>query len=62
MIRRGQIWWTDFAEPRGSEPGYRHPVIATVNRSDLEELVGTVPRDILDTVDQGLRRFLRLED
>jgi hypothetical protein len=21
VIRRGQIWWMDFAEPRGSEPG-----------------------------------------
>jgi mRNA interferase MazF len=27
VIRRGQIWWTSFAEPRGSEPGYRHPVL-----------------------------------
>ena len=25
MIQRGQIWWVDFSEPRGSEPGYRHP-------------------------------------
>ena len=113
MIQRGQIWWVDFAEPRGSEPGYRHPVlvlqrdevnlsridtvvvclltsntalakapgntllprrrtglprdsvanasqVATVNKSDLEELVGTVPRGLMDAVDDGLRWFLNL--
>ena len=104
----------DFAEPRGSEPGYRHPVLvlqrdevnasqistvvvcvvtsntalarapgntllprrrtglgrdsvanasqmATVNKSDLEELVGTLPRGLIDAVDEGVRWFLALE-
>jgi mRNA interferase MazF len=113
LIRRGQIWWVDFAEPRGSEPGYRHPVlmlqrdevnasrintvvvcvltssttlakapgntllprrrtglrrdsvanasqIATINKSDLAELAGAVPRDLMETVDAGLRWFLDL--
>ena len=113
MIRRGQIWWADLAEPRGSEPGYRHPVlvlqrdevnasrintvvvclltsntalarapgntllpkrrtglrrdsvanasqVATLNKADLEELVGTVPRDLMDEVAEGLRWFLNL--
>jgi mRNA interferase MazF len=114
VIRRGQIWWVDFAEPRGSEPGYRHPVLvvqrdevnesrvntvvvcvvtsntvlarapgntllprrrtglkrdsvvnasqlATVNKADFEELVGTVPRELMESVDQGLRWFLHLD-
>ncbi len=114
MIRRGQIWWVDFAEPRGSEPGYRHPVvvvqrdevndsristvvvcvltsnvvlakapgntllprratglrrdsvanasqIATVNKSDLDQMIGTLPRGLLDAVDQALRWFLHLD-
>ena len=114
MIRRGQIWWTDLAEPVGSEPGYRHPVlvlqrdevnasristvvvcvltsnvalarapgntllpkrqtgllrdsvanasqIATVNKTDLEELIGTVPRALMDAVDHGVRWFLELD-
>lgn len=26
-IQRGEIWWADLAEPRGSEPGYRRPVL-----------------------------------
>jgi mRNA interferase MazF len=113
LIRRGQIWWADLAEPRGSEPAYRHPVlvlqrdevnasrintvvvclltsnaalarapgntllrrrrtglrrdsvanasqIATLNRSELEELAGTVPSDLMDEVDEGLRWFLNL--
>ena len=27
MIRRGQVWWVDFGEPRESEPGFRHPAL-----------------------------------
>ncbi len=114
MIRRGQIWWVDFAEPRGSEPGYRHPAlviqrdevnasrlrtvvvcvltsnarlarapgntllpkeatglprdsvanasqIATVDRNDLEDLVGSLARTLIDQVDEGLRWFLHLD-
>jgi len=26
-IQRGEIWWADLPEPRGSEPGYRRPVL-----------------------------------
>ena len=104
----------DFSAPRGSEPGYRHPVlvlqrdevndsristvvvcvltsnvalakapgntllprratalrrdsvanasqIATVNKSDLDEMIGTLPRGLLDAVDQALRWFLHLD-
>ena len=25
--RRGEIWWADLGEPRGSEPGHRRPVL-----------------------------------
>jgi len=25
--RRGEIWWADLSEPRGSEPGHRRPVL-----------------------------------
>lgn len=27
MIKRGEIYWVDLAEPRGSEPGYRRPAV-----------------------------------
>jgi len=113
LIRHGQIWWVDFAEPRGSERGYRHPVlvlqrdevnasrintvvvcvltnntalarapgntllprrrtglrrdsvanasqIATINKAELEELVGTVPHDLMEAVAAGIRWFLDL--
>jgi mRNA interferase MazF len=43
MIRRGQIWWVDFAEPRGSEPGFRHPAVVLqrdeVNASRINTVV-----------------------
>jgi mRNA interferase MazF len=101
-------------EPRGSKPGYRHPVlvlqrdevnasrintvivclltsnialakapgntlvprcrtglprwsvanasqVAAVNKCDLDELIGTVPREVMDAVDDGLRWFLHLD-
>ena len=38
-MRRGEIWWADFGEPRGSEPGYRRPVVVVsadvMNRSRI---------------------------
>jgi len=114
MIRRGQIWWVDLGEPRGSEPGFRHPAlvlqrdevnasklatvvvcvltsnkahatapgntllpkrttglprdsvanasqIATLDRRDLETLAGTLPKDLIDKVDDGIRWFLHLD-
>jgi mRNA interferase MazF len=27
VVRRGEIWWADLPEPRGSEPGFRRPVL-----------------------------------
>jgi mRNA interferase MazF len=35
--------------------------IATVNKDDLEALAGTVPRRLLDRVNDGLRWFLGLD-
>lgn len=43
MIRRGQVWWVDFGEPRGSEPAFRHPALVIqrdeVNASNLATVV-----------------------
>jgi mRNA interferase MazF len=114
VIRRGQVWWVDFGEPKGSKPEYRHAALvlqrdevnasrlntlvvcvltsnralaaapgntllprrvtglprdsvanasklATVNKTDLEELAGTIPPRLLDRVDDGLRWFLGLD-
>jgi len=114
VIRRGQVWWVDFGEPKGSKPGYRHPAlvlqrdevnasrintvvvcvltsnralarapgnvllprratglprdsvanasqIATVDKADLDTLVGTVPPHVLARVEEGVRWFLGLD-
>ena len=46
VVHRGEIWWADLAEPRGSEPGFRHPVLVLqaepFNRSRLRTVVGIV--------------------
>ncbi len=31
VIKQGEIYWIDLAEPSGSEPGYRHPHIVIQN-------------------------------
>jgi len=43
-IRRGEVWWVDLTgEPRGSEPGFRRPVVVIqddyFNRSALATVV-----------------------
>jgi mRNA interferase MazF len=46
VIERGQIWWADFGEPSGSEPGFRRPVLVVqsdaFNRSRLRTVVAVV--------------------
>ena len=46
VIGQGDIWWADLAEPSGSEPGFRRPVVVvqsdSFNRSALRTVV-TVP-------------------
>lgn len=43
MISQGDVWWADLAEPTGSEPGFRRPVIVvqgdSFNRSALRTVV-----------------------
>jgi len=31
VIWQGQLYWFDFGEPRGSEPGYHRPVVVVSN-------------------------------
>jgi len=46
VIERGQIWWADLDEPRGSEPGFRRPLLVVqddaFNRSRLRTVVAVV--------------------
>lgn len=43
MISQGQVWWADFPQPVGSEPGFRRPVVIIqsdpFNRSALRTTV-----------------------
>ena len=42
-MNRGEIWWTDFGQPFGSEPGYRRPVLILqadgFNRSRIQTVL-----------------------
>lgn len=31
MIKQGEVYWLEFGEPCGSEPGYKHPVVVISN-------------------------------
>ena len=39
---RGDIWWADLPVPRGSEPGYRRPVIVVQADAFNRSTIGTV--------------------
>ena len=43
MIAQGEVWWADLAEPAGSEPGFRRPVVVVqgdaFNASSLRTVV-----------------------
>jgi mRNA interferase MazF len=42
-VQRGQLWWADLPTPRGSEPGYRRPVVIVqsdaFNRSGIRTVI-----------------------
>jgi mRNA interferase MazF len=43
VIAQGEVWWADLADPAGSEPGFRRPVVVVqadaFNRSSLRTVV-----------------------
>lgn len=54
-VRRGEVWWADLDEPRGSEPGYRRPVLIvqadSFNRSRIATVLCVVLTSNLRLVD-----------
>lgn len=46
MIAQGEVWWADLADPAGSEPGFRRPVVViqgdAFNASTLRTVVCVV--------------------
>lgn len=41
-MRRGEIWWAHLPPPRGSEPGYKRPVLIVQNDEFNDSRIGTV--------------------
>jgi len=43
-MKRGEIWWASLPTPRGSEPGYRRPILVVqadaFNRSKINTVIG----------------------
>jgi mRNA interferase MazF len=42
VISQGDIYWLDLDEPKGSEPGYRHPFLVIQNDAFNKSKIGTV--------------------
>ena len=42
MIGQGEVWWADFGEPLGSEPGFRRPVVVVQSDSFNRSRISTV--------------------
>jgi mRNA interferase MazF len=46
VVERGQIWWAELDEPRGSEPAFRRPLLIVqddaFNRSRIRTVVAAV--------------------
>ena len=46
VVQRREVWWADLDEPRGSEPGFRRPVLVVqadaFNRSRLRTVLCVV--------------------
>jgi mRNA interferase MazF len=46
VIAQGEVWWADLADPAGSEPGFRRPIVIVqgdnFNRSRISTVVCVV--------------------
>ena len=46
VVARREVWWADLDEPRGSEPGFPHPLLIVqadaFNRSRLRTVLGVI--------------------
>ena len=45
-MKKGEIWWASLAEPRGSEPGFRRPIVIVssdvFNKSKINTVLAVV--------------------
>jgi mRNA interferase MazF len=42
VINQGDVFWVEFSEPAGSEPGYRHPHVIIQNNLFNRSRINTV--------------------
>lgn len=42
MIQQGDVYWIEFEEPEGSEPGYKHPHVVVQNNLFNHSRINTV--------------------
>ena len=46
VVQRREVWWADLEEPRGSEPGFRRPVLIVqadaFNRSRVRTIIAVL--------------------
>jgi len=42
VIRQGDVYWIEFEEPEGSEPGYKHPHVVVQNNLFNHSRINTV--------------------
>jgi len=42
VIRQGDIYWIEFEEPEGSDPGYKHPHVIVQNNLFNHSRINTV--------------------
>ena len=53
VIHQGDVFWIDLEEPKGSEPGYRHPHVVIQNNLFNRSKIGTV---VVCALTSNLRR------
>lgn len=42
VVQKGDIWWASLVEPRGSEPGFRRPVVIISSNEFNKSKIQTV--------------------
>lgn len=52
MIQQGEIWWAELPEPRGSEPGFRRPVVVVQGDAFNHSRINTI---LCVTISSNLR-------
>ena len=53
VINQGDVFWIEFNEPSGSEPGYRHPHVVIQNNLFNRSRINTV---VVCTLTSNLKR------